>query len=108
MPDEVAGCPEREVRYCTTEDGVRIAYSVTGSEEPFVLVTDILTSHVEREWDFHKGDSCDPSAELTPRRLGGAQALHELLAGAEELPARTNHDPFRSSVGTRLRPTKRA
>jgi hypothetical protein len=48
--------PEREVRYCTTEDGVRIAYSVAGSEEPFVWVTDILTSHVEREWDFHKGD----------------------------------------------------
>ena len=29
---------EREVRYCTTEDGVRIAYMVEGEGPPLVVV----------------------------------------------------------------------
>lgn len=41
---------EPDVRYCTTEDGVRIAYTVTGMGPPLVWVADILASHVQREW----------------------------------------------------------
>lgn len=29
--------PEHEVRYCTTSDGVRIAYSDEGEGTPFVM-----------------------------------------------------------------------
>ena len=43
---------EREVRYCTTEDGVRIAYLVEGSGPPLVWLTDIPGSHILREWDL--------------------------------------------------------
>jgi len=43
---------ERDVRYCTTADGVRIAYTVTGTGPPLVWVADILASHVQREWDL--------------------------------------------------------
>ena len=39
-----------DVRYCTTEDGVRIAYTVTGNGPPMVWATDLLSSHVQREW----------------------------------------------------------
>ncbi len=35
---------EREVRYCTTEDGVRIAYSIEGSGPPILLSPMILES----------------------------------------------------------------
>ncbi len=54
---------EPDVRYCTTEDGVRIAYTVTGSGPPLVWATDLLSSHVQREWrlpvlrDFYSGAS---------------------------------------------------
>ncbi|MEX0800144.1 MAG: adenylate/guanylate cyclase domain-containing protein [Dehalococcoidia bacterium] len=41
---------EREVRYCTTEDGVRIAYAVTGSGPPIVVRSEGLVSHVQLEW----------------------------------------------------------
>jgi class 3 adenylate cyclase len=36
--------PEREVRYCTSEDGVRIAYSVEGEGPTLVVVSDFLES----------------------------------------------------------------
>ena len=41
---------EPDVRYCTTEDGVRIAYTVTGNGPPLVWATDLLSTHVQREW----------------------------------------------------------
>jgi class 3 adenylate cyclase len=41
---------EREVRYCTTEDGVRIAYAVAGSGPPIVLRSEPIASHVQLEW----------------------------------------------------------
>jgi class 3 adenylate cyclase len=41
---------EPEVRYCTTADGVRIAYTVTGSGPPLLLVVDPISSHVQLEW----------------------------------------------------------
>lgn len=41
---------EPDIRYCTTEDGVRIAYTVTGTGPSLVWVADILASHVQREW----------------------------------------------------------
>ncbi len=41
---------EPDVRYCTTTDGVRIAYAVTGDGPPHVLVADPIGSHVQLEW----------------------------------------------------------
>ena len=35
---------EREVRYCTTEDGVRIAYCVEGKGPPLVVVAEFAES----------------------------------------------------------------
>jgi pimeloyl-ACP methyl ester carboxylesterase len=41
----------REVRYCTTEDGVRIAYAVAGTGPPLVWVPGWL-SHLELDLEF--------------------------------------------------------
>jgi len=41
---------EPEVRYCTTTDGVRIAYTVTGVGPPVVFCWDPIVSHVLLEW----------------------------------------------------------
>lgn len=41
---------EPDVRYCTTADGVRIAYTVTGSGPVHVHMVDPLVSHVRLEW----------------------------------------------------------
>ncbi len=41
---------EPEVRYCTTSDGVRIAYTVTGEGPPIVFCVDPIASHVQLEW----------------------------------------------------------
>jgi class 3 adenylate cyclase len=41
---------ESEVRYCTTTDGVRIAYTVTGAGSPHVLVSDPVGSHRQLLW----------------------------------------------------------
>lgn len=38
------------VRYVSTHDGVRIAYTVSGSGPPLVLFNEPTTSHVELEW----------------------------------------------------------
>jgi class 3 adenylate cyclase/pimeloyl-ACP methyl ester carboxylesterase len=45
---------EPEVRYCTTPDGVRIAYAVAGSGPPLVYCVEPITSHVQLEWS-HPG-----------------------------------------------------
>jgi class 3 adenylate cyclase/pimeloyl-ACP methyl ester carboxylesterase len=42
--------PEPEVRYCTTDDGVRIAYTVTGSGPPLLFLSEPVVSHVQLEW----------------------------------------------------------
>ncbi len=41
---------EQDIRFCTTSDGVRIAYAVTGSGYPLVWVPGWL-SHAEIDWD---------------------------------------------------------
>lgn len=41
---------ERDVRYCTTDDGVEIAYSITGGGPPLVRVVGWFT-HLEYEWE---------------------------------------------------------
>jgi class 3 adenylate cyclase len=41
---------EPEVRYCTTSDGVRIAYTVTGNGPPVLWAWDPMASHVQLEW----------------------------------------------------------
>jgi class 3 adenylate cyclase/pimeloyl-ACP methyl ester carboxylesterase len=41
---------EPEVRYCTTTDGVRIAYAIRGSGPPLLYGVEPITSHVQLEW----------------------------------------------------------
>ena len=41
---------EPEVRYCTTADGVRIAYTVTSDGPPIVSCMEPIVSHVQLEW----------------------------------------------------------
>jgi len=41
---------EQEIRFCTTSDGVRIAYATTGQGPPIVRVLGWFT-HVEYEWE---------------------------------------------------------
>jgi len=45
---------EPEVRYCTTTDGVRIAYAISGSGPPLLYGVEPITSHVQLEWS-HMG-----------------------------------------------------
>jgi pimeloyl-ACP methyl ester carboxylesterase/DNA-binding winged helix-turn-helix (wHTH) protein len=40
----------QEIRYCTTSDGVRLAYASTGSGPPLVKASNWLT-HLDLEWD---------------------------------------------------------
>ena len=40
----------QEIRYCTTSDGVRLAYATTGSGPPLVKASNWLT-HLDFEWD---------------------------------------------------------
>lgn len=41
---------EQQIRYCTTEDGVRIAYATVGQGPPFVKAANWL-SHLEFDWE---------------------------------------------------------
>jgi DNA-binding winged helix-turn-helix (wHTH) protein/pimeloyl-ACP methyl ester carboxylesterase len=41
--------PRQEIRYCTTSDGVRLAYATTGSGPPLVKASNWLT-HLDFEW----------------------------------------------------------
>jgi DNA-binding winged helix-turn-helix (wHTH) protein/alpha-beta hydrolase superfamily lysophospholipase len=45
-----AARPRQEVRYCTTADGVRLAYARIGSGPPLVKASNWLT-HLDFEWD---------------------------------------------------------
>jgi pimeloyl-ACP methyl ester carboxylesterase len=40
---------EQQIRFCTTDDGVRLAYAQTGKGPPLVKVSNWL-SHLERDW----------------------------------------------------------
>jgi len=40
----------QEIRYCTTDDGVRLAYAISGSGPPLVKTSNWLT-HLDFEWD---------------------------------------------------------
>ena len=44
---------EQEVRFCTSADGVRIAYSTVGNGKPLVVVP-AWVSHLEFEWQWAK------------------------------------------------------
>ena len=44
-----AARPRQEIRYCTTADGVRLAYATTGSGPPLVKASNWLT-HLDFEW----------------------------------------------------------
>jgi len=41
---------KQQVRFCTSSDGVRIAWSVTGAGAPLVMSASWLT-HLEHQWD---------------------------------------------------------
>ncbi|MDP9237489.1 MAG: adenylate/guanylate cyclase domain-containing protein [Chloroflexota bacterium] len=41
---------EPEVHYCTTDDGVRLAYTITGEGPVHVLMQDAGASHTQLEW----------------------------------------------------------
>jgi len=41
---------EPEVRYCTTTDGLRIAFTVTGEGPPVVACMEPIVSHAQLEW----------------------------------------------------------
>src|SRR5262245_54996629 len=42
--------PRQEIRFCTTDDGTRIAYSSVGAGPPLAKAANWL-SHIEHEWD---------------------------------------------------------
>ena len=42
---------EQQIRFCTTSDGVRIAYATSGEGPPLVLVPGWV-SHLEVMWDY--------------------------------------------------------
>ena len=86
---------EPEIRYGTTEDGVRIAYAVTGNGPPIVCATEPMTSHVQLEWaqpvsNWYRGLACgnilirfDPvgvvfedRGEFAPNGIGDAVRLY--------------------------------
>lgn len=48
-PAEVAGLPAQQISYCTTPDGVRIAYSSVGEGPPIVKAANWL-NHLEFDW----------------------------------------------------------
>jgi class 3 adenylate cyclase/pimeloyl-ACP methyl ester carboxylesterase len=43
-----------EVRYCTTADGIRIAYAIAGSGPPLLYGVEPISSHMQLEWS-HSG-----------------------------------------------------
>jgi class 3 adenylate cyclase/pimeloyl-ACP methyl ester carboxylesterase len=48
---------EPEIRYCTTEDGVSIAYCQGGEGTPFISVSSLQASNIElewREWEWYR------------------------------------------------------
>src|SRR5947208_10877450 len=53
---------EREVRYVTTADGVRIAYAIQGEGVPFIWVPGWI-SHLDLDAGFLQMFGVDPNAE---------------------------------------------
>jgi pimeloyl-ACP methyl ester carboxylesterase len=50
-PSILAGARQQEIRYCTTSDDVRIAYSAVGSG-PFIVRVLGHFTHLEKEWEW--------------------------------------------------------
>ena len=48
---------EPDIRYCTTEDGVSIAYYTIGKGPPLIL-TSAMPSHLSMEWQQHRHRHC--------------------------------------------------
>jgi pimeloyl-ACP methyl ester carboxylesterase/DNA-binding winged helix-turn-helix (wHTH) protein len=46
--------PTQDIRYCSTKDGVQIAYAVTGQGSPVVKATNWM-SHLQYEWESPMG-----------------------------------------------------
>lgn len=49
-PPAPAAQPEQQIHFCTTQDGVRIAYATVGQGPPFVKAANWL-SHLEFDWE---------------------------------------------------------
>ena len=97
---------EPEVRYCTTTDGVRIAYTVTGEGPPVLYCVDPLISHVQLEWSHPVGSrifrefarsntlirfdfrGCGLSDRMLPR------VMEEQVLDIEAVVRRTGFDQF--------------
>ena len=45
---------KQQIRFCTTADGVRIAYAATGEGPPLVKVSNWL-SHLDFDWGVPSG-----------------------------------------------------
>ncbi|HEU5171672.1 MAG TPA: alpha/beta hydrolase, partial [Gemmatimonadales bacterium] len=49
MPQQLMGLTEQQIRFCTSADGVRIAYATVGTGPPLVKAANWL-SHLEFDW----------------------------------------------------------
>jgi class 3 adenylate cyclase len=102
---------EPEVRYCTTTDGVRIAYAVAGQGTPIVWCIDPMVSHVQLEWSqpSHGHIQGEAGRHNTLVRLdfrGSGlsdrvmpKSLDEMVLDIEAVVARTGFEKF-ALVGT--------
>ena len=52
MCDEESSAVHRGVQFATTEDAIRIAYTVSGSGPPLFWLPHFLASNVQLEWEF--------------------------------------------------------
>ena len=79
-----------EIRYCTTTDGVRIAYTIAGEGPPLLFVTEPTCSHTQFEWSM-------PLFAAFFRRLASRLTLIRLDVRGTGLSDRVvSNDPFAS------------
>ena len=68
-PPRQSAKARQEIRYCTTSDGVRLAYATTGNGPPLVKASNWLT-HLDFEWGSpiwrHWYDGALPSSPARP------------------------------------------
>ena len=92
---------ERDVRYCTTEDGVRIAYWTMGTGMPLVLWSPLTFSHVALEWHrpelrawYERLADTRTIIRYDPRGMGMSQRgvpAYNLAAGVCDVDAVVSH-----------------
>ena len=95
---------DQEIRFCTTADGVRIAYATVGTGPPLVKAANWL-NHLEFDWkspiwrhvveEFAR----DPHPLPPPRELGGAGGRAKRPSHSEGAPANPPRSPRPPSDG---------